>query len=150
MADILEFPPVDLVAWGRDLRKARVKAELSLNQAAVALEISPTTLDAWEQGRKPQVAVEAAAERFDAFRKSTEEVWRTGENLIFGVFPLRVARDVLGWSIDEIATEFSYSRSSWTKMEANARLLPKEAMDRLQDMVGAAWSDACARSERLR
>lgn len=147
MADTLEHPLVDLVAWGKALRKARVDAELSLAQAAAALGNSPTTLDAWEQGRKPQISVDDAERLYKAYSKNTQLCWSSGDNYLFGAFPLRVARDILALDVAGIAGRLGYSPSSWTKMEANARVLPKPKLEELEGLVLKAWSDACARAD---
>ncbi len=142
MGQVIELS-TDQVAWGQALRQERVSAELSLRQAAAALEVSPITLDGWEQGRKPQVKPEFATARFAQFRVDTECCWRAGNNLLFGVFPLRIARDILGLTVDEMAVRCGYSRSSWSKMEANARIVPEAKLFEVEGWVRAAWDHAC-------
>lgn len=143
MATILDFPSTDFVLAGQNLRTARTNSRLSLAQAATALGISPTTLDSWEQGRKPQLTDETAKARYADFRKDTNNCRNTGNNLLFGVFPIRIAREILDFSVEEMAKELGYSVSSWSKMESNARLVPKDKITELERRVSIAWHNAC-------
>ena len=149
MAEVLLFPGIDQVELGKSLRNVREQAELSLVQAAVALEISPVTLDAWEQGRKPQSDPTTVASKYKAYRDNTNYCQRNGNNLIFGVFPLRVARDVLGLSVEELAASVGYSQSSWTKIEANARILPNDKLFEIEGRLMAVWDSACQNKRGL-
>ena len=148
MADVLEFPQADLVNWGKALRNVREEFHLTLAQAAAALEISPITLDTWEQGRKPQLPVETVESRYRLYRKNTNNCRKTGNNLIFGIFPIRIAREILGYTVKEMASEFRYSESSWTKMEANARLVPAEKINEIEGRVSAVWDSVCSSPEQ--
>ena len=150
MGKVLTFPNLDLVAWGKALRDAREEQGLTLRQAATALEISPITVDNWEQGRKPQLEVDFVVEKYKDFKTNTESCWKTGNNLLLGAFPLRVARGILGLSAAEMAEKFDYSHSSWTKIEANARILPDATLRLIEDEVVAAWNSACGNSSVLR
>lgn len=145
MGQLLAIEKVDLVSWGKSLRSARDMHGLTLRQAAAALEISPITLDGWEQGRKPQMDVDVVNIKFEEFKSKAEFCWKTGNNLLFGAFPLRVARDILGLSASEMAEELMMSHSSWTKMEANARIVPDSTLSLIEGRVLYALQAACGR-----
>lgn len=148
MGEVVKLPFTDLVGWGKALRRAREDAGLTLNQAAAAMEISPITLDGWEQGRKPQVQVAVAVAKFQRFREDTDFCWKTGNNLVFGVFPLRVVKELLEYSLEDTAKLFGYSKSSWAKMEANSRLVHPDVMTQIEDRVSAVWDAACDSGNR--
>ena len=149
MATVLNFLPTDVVTLGKQLRDARVVEQLTLSQAATALGISPITLDAWEQGRKPQISVADATSRYKKYRVDTNFCRKSGNNLLFGVFPIRIAREILGVSLDEMAVKLEYSTSSWSKMEANARIVPAEKISEIESLVGDAWNAACGGRENI-
>lgn len=143
MAELLKFPASNPVVLGAQLRRKREAAELTLAQAATALGISPITLDGWEQGRKPQITPHDAEQLFQKFRSDTNACRKAGNNLLFGVFPVRIAREILQLSLEGMAREVGYSVSSWSKMEANARIVPKDKMEQIEARVADAWSAAC-------
>lgn len=143
MADLIQLDLANPVLLGRQLRRKREEARLTLAQAATALGISPITLDGWEQGRKPQISAEDAARAYDQFRRDTNDCRKAGNNLIFGVFPVRIARDILELSLEEMAQELGYSTSSWSKMEANARIVPADKLAEIEMRVSEAWNAAC-------
>ncbi|HEU0098703.1 MAG TPA: helix-turn-helix domain-containing protein [Allosphingosinicella sp.] len=143
MADLIQFDPANPVLLGRKLRGKREEARLTLAQAATALGISPITLDGWEQGRKPQISADDAERAYDRFRRDTNNCRKAGNNLIFGVFPVRIARDILELSLEEMAQELGYSASSWSKMEANARIVPADKIAQIETRVSEAWNAAC-------
>src|SRR5687767_14668936 len=95
MAKVLDLPGNDLVMTGRLLRDERIAEGLTLTQAAAALGKSPITLEGWEQGRKPQVSPNKARDAYRQYRADTNFSRNMGKNLLFGAFPIRVARDVL-------------------------------------------------------
>ena len=143
MAEVHQLDVSDPVLVGRRLRRRREAADLTLAQAATALGVSPITLDGWEQGRKPQISPDDADRLYHKFRIDTNNCRKTGNNLLFGVFPVRIAREILQLSLHEMATEVGYSASSWTKMEANARIVPREKLEEIEARVADAWNSAC-------
>jgi transcriptional regulator with XRE-family HTH domain len=143
MADLIQIHSANPVLSGRQLRRKREEARLTLAQAATALGISPITLDGWEQGRKPQISPEDAECAYVQFRRDTNNCRKAGNNLLFGVFPVRIARDILDLSLEEMASELGYSASSWSKMEANARIVPADKIAAIETKVAEAWNAAC-------
>ena len=134
MATVLEFPA---------LRQVRKHAKLSLTQGASALGVAPSTLDAWERGNNSQVDVATAAAAYQQYKVDTESVRGAGKNMLFGCFPMRVARDILELEVGEIAAEFGYSPSFWSKIEANARCASPEIIEELERRVSARMSRLC-------
>ena len=106
MATVLNFP-----ASNADLRKARHDNDLSLVQAAIALDVVPSTLDSWERGKGSGVCPDKAFLAYKEYCQNTANMRRAGKNVLFGCFPLRVARDLLDMSIAEISDEFGYKAS---------------------------------------
>jgi DNA-binding XRE family transcriptional regulator len=143
MATVFDFSQDNPISHGRLLRSERESATLTLAQAAAAIGISPITLDGWEQGRKPQLTPSAAKKAYRQFRNDTNHCFKTGNNLFFGVFPIRIAKDILGLSVEQMAAKSGYSVSSWTKMEANARLVPPTKVAEIEGWVSSAWNAAC-------
>lgn len=137
MATVLDFPALP------PLRHVRKCAQLSLTQGASALGIAPSTLDAWERENSPQIDVEAAAVAYAKYKIDTASMRGAGKNMLFGCFPMRVARDILELEVGEIAAEFGYSPSFWTKIEANARCAPPDVIKELEQRVSARMSQLC-------
>lgn len=54
------------------------------------------------------------------------------DNRLFGRYRLRMSRDILGLSIDEIAERYNVSAHSWRKYEEGSRELPGELREILQ------------------
>ena len=139
MATVTAFPFRDL-----NLRKARRDSGLSLTQAASALGISTATLESWEGGKKSQVDPAFAASTYNDYVVNTKAAEHCGKNVLFGCFPMRVARDILELEIEEIASEFNFSASSWRKIEANSRFAPDCVIVELERRIGLRMSDLCA------
>lgn len=139
MATVLKFPLQDL-----SLRQARQAHKLSLTQAASALGVSPSTLDSWERGNKSQIDAQKADDLYATYIQNTKEARRIGKNVLFGCFPLRVARDILEQDINDMASEFGVSASYWTKFEANARCAPAPVIEELERRISARMSTLCS------
>lgn len=149
MSTVLNFSEVNPIAVGKKLRVERENATLSLAQAASAIGISPITLDGWEQGRKPQICSKIAAQKYTEYRIKTNYCQKSGNNLIFGVFPICIAKNILNLNTKEMAEKCGYSLSSWTKMEANIRILPEEKLKNIESWVNFAWNAACTSSSNF-
>jgi transcriptional regulator with XRE-family HTH domain len=134
MATILQLP---------GFRPARQKYGLTLTQAASALGITPSVLDAWERGGDAQIDPAMAAAAFEKYAENTEALRTSGKNLLFGCFPMRVARDLLQLEIKQIAAEFGYSPSYWSKIEANARAAPPEIIEQIESRIRDTMGELC-------
>ncbi len=121
---------------------ARKEYGLSLSQAAVALGMSPTQVERDELRAKPTVDVNQARQAFEVFI-ATHLGSGAGKNLLFGQMPLRVARDILGMSVAQIAARHGMSESQWRKMECHARLLEKPVLDQIQQAILEHFDGLC-------
>lgn len=134
MATVLQLPAY---------RRARQKFGLALTQAASALGVTPSAVETWERGASAPISVDAAEAAYAAYAENTEALRSAGKNVLFGCFPMRVARDILQLDVEEIAAEFGFSQSYWTKIEANARCAPQHVIETLEQRVRSTMGDRC-------
>ncbi|HEY4489058.1 MAG TPA: hypothetical protein VJA87_01095 [Candidatus Paceibacterota bacterium] len=121
--DSLEFQ-----AQARALRNAH---KLSPIQAGLALGISPITVVAMEGSGPRTRSLQELKEAYSSFASQYPENY--GHNLLFGTYDLRLGRELLGLTVEQMATRYgTYSRSSWTKFEANARILPANILGKIE------------------
>lgn len=139
MSTILKLPVQDL-----SLRRARHENGLSLTQAASALSVSTSTLDSWECGAKTTICARAADAAYGKYRVDTENTQHRGKNVLFGCFPMRIARDLLECDVEEIAAEVGLSLPYWRKIEANARVAPPHVIETLEGRIRAKMASVCA------
>ncbi len=122
---------------------------LTITQAAKALETSPSTIELWEaHAHTPQPCPTTVIPDRERARIRLERYVRdhgiaANKNLIFGVYPLRIARDILGLSVEKIASEYGYKPSTWQKLEANIRTLDREKLSQIEQRVREHFSAAC-------
>ena len=134
MATVLQLP---------GFRRARRKYGLTLTQAASALGVTPSAVEAWERGGEAAIDAEAAGEAYALYAENTETLRAAGKNMLFGCFPMRVARDILQLDVNSIAAEFGYSPSYWTKIEANARCAPPHVVEILEQRIKETMGELC-------
>jgi transcriptional regulator with XRE-family HTH domain len=141
MATILRFTTRAEADVGAQFREARREYGLSLSQAAAALGVSPATVENWEKlGTDKLRPGDAKA----AYGVATQEATAAGgNNVIFGCYPLRLARQLLQLDLDQIAAEFGYTRNAWLKLEANARFLPREKLLDLEQRIRTKLASVC-------
>lgn len=123
------------------LREMRKEYELSLAEAGEALGVAASTVENWERvgsPRRPPESVRASFEEYRARSPST-----AGKNLLFGCYPLRLARQLLKADVQGIASMFGYSPSAWLKFEADARPLPQEKLAALEERVRRRVTEVC-------
>jgi len=122
-----------------------IRADFTLNraQAAVALGVSRASIENWE--RKPCTRHDDATitEKFQKFVLEHGEDEEIGRNLIFGRYPLRMARELLELKVGKIAEKYGYSESAWKKFEGNGRPLKAETMLALERDVRDAFLSCC-------
>jgi transcriptional regulator with XRE-family HTH domain len=133
---------VVLPTGGSDFRTLRRQFGLSPTQVAEALDVSPATVEAWERGLNSPPDIRSARTRVDAFAQA-DPSGQQGKNLLFGHYPLRLARELLSLSVDEMASRFGFSKSHWTKVEANFRTLPPETLKEIETFVRARLAEVC-------
>lgn len=125
-----------------DFKSLRRQFGLTPMQVAEALAVSTATIEAWERGLNSPPDIGTATDKIGAFAKSGPSR-QQGKNLLFGHYPLRLGRELLSLSIEEMATQFGYSKSSWTKIEANFRPLPADKLERIESFVRTKLAEIC-------
>ena len=142
MATILKFAPIgDIVRAPSEFRKIRDEFGLSVLQAAEALSVSAATLENWERNGCASITALGLREKytFCASRGSSFQ----GENVLFGGYPMRFGRQVLQMSVDEMGAKAGYSKAAWLKIEGNARKLPDEKVELIENLVRARMAALC-------
>jgi DNA-binding transcriptional regulator YiaG len=114
--------------------------------AASALATTSANVEHWEAnpGLGPQEDLVRAS--FEDYKHSGKRGERS--NLIFGTYPLKLAREILGLNIDEIAASHGYKRSMWQKFESNDRELDRGVLLRLEDDVREHFLAACSQDDQ--
>ena len=142
MADVAGAPKI------RDFKEIRRDFGLSRAEAAVALGVSRASIENWE--RKPctkhdDAMITAKFQKFVLEHPADESGKRVaGRNLLFGRYPLRMAREVLELTTEAIAAKYGYSASAWKKFEGNGRPLNSAVMSQLEADVRDAFLSSCA------
>ena len=142
MATILRFEVRGDSQLGKGLRDIRKQFGLSLAQAASAADVSPATIENWERSGGSSISPEQLSERYAAYC-ARSSLSRGGNNLVFGCYPLRLARQLLEVDVEELAREFGYSSSSWLKLEANVRTLPSAKIAALEEKLRQKLAQVC-------
>lgn len=115
-----------------ELRDSRTKLGLSIAQMSLLLGVSPTTLEAWESGRRdPKVDL---AKLSKAMRTKFMPP-KQGPNVVLGQMTVKAAREILGETCDAIAHRFGYSEKSWRAIEQGRRRLPEQIRDTLELLI---------------
>lgn len=122
----------------RDLRKS---FDLSILQASQALEVSASTLENWEQLNSFKLAIAAVESSYQRYANSLMP--GSGKNVLFGSYPLRLARMLLRLDVKQIAAEFGYTEAAWLKIESNARILADDKIEIIEDRLRAQMADLC-------
>lgn len=142
MATILAFKPAALPQKSYRIRDIRRELGLSLSQAAAALEVSAATIEIWESNPETAPCSIEISDRFHAF--IAKNGIQAGKNLIFGCYSLRLGREILGISIDQMAKDYGYSKSSWLRIESNCRSLPDEKLKNIELRVKNHLAGLCS------
>jgi transcriptional regulator with XRE-family HTH domain len=130
------------VGTSSTVRLIREEYGLTVIQAAAALGTTGSNVELWES--KPDLG---PGENF--LRSQFEDFVRKNSinnvsNMLFSVYPLKLAREILGVSIEQIASEHGgYSKSAWQKFESNDRILDRKILLQLEDKVRSHFANAC-------
>ena len=124
---------------GNVLQALRKDYGLTLVDAAAALGKTATQLERLEYRHPNEVPVSWVVQRFEMC-SGTE---KTPSNKLFLRFPLRMARDVLGLSVEEISSRYGASPSQWRKFECGARCLDKNIQQRVENDVIKVFKSIC-------
>lgn len=141
MADVVPIEDSQKFNQDKPLRDARREYGLSLLEAAKALGVSPTQLEREEGRPSPGMDLCQVRSRFELFVATQGPA--AGKNLIFGVLPLRVARDIMGLSVDTMAMRYDASPSHWRKLECHARELSVDTLHRIEADVRTSFAEIC-------
>jgi hypothetical protein len=125
-----------------DVRLVRKEYGLSVIQAAAALGTSGRNLEVWEANPGMGPGVDFLRSQFENYvRENGEDLV---SNMLFSVYPLKIARDILGFPIEEIAREFGgYSKAAWQKFESNDRVLDREILRQIEMSVREHFANSC-------
>lgn len=138
MAQVLLFQPETEVGHSLSPKEIRKEYGLSLLEAAIALGLSASALEGME--RAPLTSEESLRRKYELFCGTRSS---SGKNLIFGHYPLRVAREILQLTVDEMAARFGYTGNSWRRIEANARPLSADTIRAIERQVRERFSTIC-------
>lgn len=141
MTEVIELFKTTEPLEGSLLQTTRQEFGLSLVQASRILGISAPTLEKYETRSGLRMTISDVRNKFEYFVSTTDE--NVGKNLIFHHLPLRVAREIMGYSVEEIATKYDYSGGTWRKFECNQRELPNDVLVRLQIDVKQTFDKMC-------
>jgi hypothetical protein len=126
---------------GTYLKDMREQYGLSILELARALGTSGSNIELWESqgGIGPSRArAEASVEMYLASKKKSDD-----SNCLFGVYPLCVAREMMGLSAAQIAAEYNYGEAAWRKFENNSRLLPRECLRAVELRIRKHFEQSC-------
>jgi transcriptional regulator with XRE-family HTH domain len=141
MTNVIEFGVGARPINKTNLREARKEFGLSLSQAAAALDTSPVMIENWERNSGMGPSIELIVDKFQSFiQKHGSEA---GKNLIFGHYSLRMARELLGLSIQQVAEKYGYKPSVWPRLENNSRLLPEDKIKQIEEDVRSHFARIC-------
>jgi hypothetical protein len=121
-------------------RMLREEFGLSIIAAAAALETSAQKIELWEaQGIGP--GEDLVRMKFETYVH--ENSGKIPSNLLIGTFPLSLAREILGMSVEDISSKYGYSTSAWYKFEKNQRLLNRDSLYEIEEAVRDKFAAAC-------
>lgn len=126
---------------GHAVRQVRAKYGLSLAQAAAAAAVSPSRVEEWERGAAAPPGISALRKQYGAYAEAKARC--SDSNLLLKAVPMRLARQMLGVSLKEIAAGYGYKPSTWLRFEADARVLPEAVKDDLQDRLRTMMRELC-------
>ena len=142
MSNVRKLAAADRSAESADFKRLRQDHDLSITQMAEAMEVSTATIEAWERGLNSPPYVRVLEERVAEFARAFPSK-QQGRNLLFGCYPLRLARELLALDVEQMAGRFGYSKSSWTKIEANFRTIPPEKLAEIEEFVRIRLAEVC-------
>lgn len=141
MATILRFTSPAGGRGGEHLREIRKEFTFSLAQAAAALGVSASTVENWERIGSDKITSGGMRRAYSIFAEDSN--WVSGNNLVFGCYSIRLARQLLELDVTEMAGEFGYTKSAWLKIEANARVLSRDKIAEIESRVRVRLAAIC-------
>lgn len=139
MAEIIQLTPNP--RSGTSVRDIRNEYGITVVQAAKALGTSPSMIEMWEA--HPDMGPHEEVARAKIGRYVVEHGRDGGKNLLFGAYPLRLAREILGLDIKGMASAYGYTIAAWQKIEANTRILDREKIYEIENRVREHFVSVC-------
>lgn len=138
---------IPLFDHGGDVKKrneinaTRREYGLSLLQGAKALNISASELEKCEASSSLIFSLEEVRRKFEEFFVTNGA--SSGKNLVFRIYPMRVAREILDLPLPVMARKYGYKVESWKKIESNARPISEHIMKIIETDVREHFSKIC-------
>lgn len=126
-----------------DFRSLRKELGLTRTQAAIAMGTSPATIENWERGDSPGPNEVTATNALQTFLRENGDDAGIGKNLLFGHYPLRLARELLEIPVEEIAKRYGYKKSAWQSFEGNRRPLKPGVLEKIEEDVRQYFGELC-------
>ncbi len=117
-----------------NLRAVRQEYNISLLQFALVLETPCSQVQIWEVQPPSSLSENEVRLKIEVYLHSGRDV-RRDNNVLFGVYPISIARQLLLLSLEEIAKLCGYTSNSWKKIEANTRPVRHEVMNLLEELI---------------
>lgn len=127
----------------------RQRYGLECSEAATALGVPISVYECWEsqglssRGLPSRVFTENC---FIAYSRRFKPAYGK-KNLIFGVYPLHVGRDLLCFDRNQMAEHYGGSGDTWKKYECNQRLLCSSVIRRIEADVRDRFALLCSAAE---
>src|SRR3546814_1501490 len=118
MGNVINLAASGIQADKFELREIRNEYGLSILQAAQALNLSSSKIEEIERSKDSTIDPISVRRDFEIFVGLGSSA---GKNLIFGHYPLRIARELLSRNLAEMAKCYVYTANSWKRIDANAR-----------------------------
>jgi len=117
-----------------NVRAVRQEYNLSLLQFALALGVPCHQVQVWEAKPPLSLSEDEVCSKIEEYLHSGKDI-RRDNNVLFGVYPISIARQLLMISIKEVAKLCGYKLTSWQKIEANTRPVRHEAVGLLEKLI---------------
>ena len=116
------------------IRTLRKRHGLSPLQLGKAVNKSPSTVEAWETGRRTLPDMAWVRKCVKAYLRSGRNI-SLDNNLLFRTYPLAIARELLSTTLSGIAQGYEYRPGTWRQFEKSVRELPPDVLDDLENKI---------------
>jgi ribosome-binding protein aMBF1 (putative translation factor) len=127
---------------GDALKAMRKESGVLKRQMAAGLAVSVATIERWEQSDVVPLTDTVVANVITNIRLADPK-FEAGKNLCFGRFPMRVAREILELSMEQMAVKYQYSVSQWKKIESHERKINSDVLKDIEEDVRGVFFDEC-------
>lgn len=143
MSDVIALSSVNNNDSEFQFMKLRESFGLTRNQAATAMGTSVATIEYWELNPLKGPDELTATNTLQDFVRENGISFSEDKNLLYGHYPLKIARDLLSLSIDEIAKRYGYKKDAWQSFESNRRPLKREIICEIESDVRSHFNNLC-------